>query len=150
MAVAPLVVTEPATSLPPPLNLNVSVVKVEPFIYIEKIAHTNVSIATSVAPLDGLVEFILNIVSEGGSSGPDAEPVIIATYTYRQMHREVCRFANVLKKRGIRKGDRVAIYMPMIPQLVVSMLACARIGAIHNVVFAGFSSEALRERIRDS
>src|SRR5574337_1582157 len=76
MAVAPLVVTEPATSLPPPLNLNVSVVKVEPFIYIEKIAHTNGSIATSVAPLDGLVEFILNIVSEGGSSGPDAEPVI--------------------------------------------------------------------------
>jgi len=80
----------------------------------------------------------------------EGEPGDTATYTYRELHREVCRFANVLKKRGIRKGDRVAIYMPMIPQLVISMLACARIGAIHNVVFAGFSSEALRMRIQDS
>ncbi len=73
-----------------------------------------------------------------------------ATYTYRQLYDEVCRFANVLKKRGIKKGDRVAIYLPMIPQLVISMLACARIGAIHNVVFAGFSADALRERVNDS
>ncbi len=72
------------------------------------------------------------------------------TYTYERLYTEVCRFANILKKRGIGKGDRVAIYLPMIPQLAVAMLACARIGAIHNVVFAGFSAEALRERINDS
>lgn len=72
------------------------------------------------------------------------------SYTYRQLHLEACRFANVLKKRGIKKGDRVAIYMPMIPQLAIAMLACARIGAIHNVVFAGFSADSLRERIEDS
>lgn len=72
------------------------------------------------------------------------------SYTYKQLHTEVCKFANVLKKKGIKKGDRVAIYLPMIPQLVISMLACARIGAIHNVVFAGFSAESLRDRIRDS
>ncbi|MCZ7397453.1 MAG: AMP-binding protein, partial [Candidatus Methanoperedens sp.] len=64
------------------------------------------------------------------------------SYTYRQLHTDVCKFANVLKKRGIKKGDRVAIYMPMIPQLVISMLACARIGAIHNLVFAGFSADS--------
>jgi acetyl-CoA synthetase len=73
-----------------------------------------------------------------------------ATYTYRQLYDEVCRFANVLRKRGIKKGDRIAIYLPMIPPLVISMLACARIGAIHNVVFAGFSANALRERVNDS
>ena len=80
----------------------------------------------------------------------EGEPGDTASYTYKQLYDEVCRFANVLKKKGIKKGDRVAIYMPMIPQLVISMLACARIGAIHNMVFAGFSAEALRERIRDS
>ncbi len=72
------------------------------------------------------------------------------SYTYEQLHTEVCKFANVLKKKGIKKGDRIAIYLPMIPQLVISMLACARIGAIHNVVFAGFSADSLRDRIRDS
>ena len=72
------------------------------------------------------------------------------SYTYGQLHADVCKFANVLKKRGIKKGDRVAIYMPMIPQLVISMLACARIGAIHNLVFAGFSADSLRDRINDS
>ncbi|MCZ7399726.1 MAG: acetate--CoA ligase [Candidatus Methanoperedens sp.] len=72
------------------------------------------------------------------------------SYTYAQLHTEVCKFANVLRKKGIKKGDRVAIYLPMIPQLVISMLACARIGAIHNVVFAGFSADSLRDRIRDS
>ncbi|MFH1322223.1 MAG: acetate--CoA ligase, partial [Methanobacteriota archaeon] len=73
-----------------------------------------------------------------------------ATYTYKQLYDEVCKFANVLRKRGIKKGDRVAIYLPMIPQLVISMLACARIGAIHNVVFAGFSADSLKERVNDS
>ncbi|MCZ7385392.1 MAG: acetate--CoA ligase [Candidatus Methanoperedens sp.] len=72
------------------------------------------------------------------------------SYTYAQLHTEVCKFANVLRKKGIKKGDRVAIYLPMIPQLVISMLACARIGAIHNVVFAGFSADSLRDRIHDS
>lgn len=72
------------------------------------------------------------------------------TYTYQQLHRETCRFANVLKKKGITRGDRVAIYMPMIPQLAIAMLACTRIGAIHNIVFGGFSAESLRNRIQDS
>jgi len=71
------------------------------------------------------------------------------TYTYQQLHREVCKFANVLKKFGVKKGDRVAIYLPMIMELPVAMLACARIGAIHSIVFGGFSAEALRDRIND-
>ncbi len=71
------------------------------------------------------------------------------TYTYLELHREVCRFANVLKKKGVEKGDRVALYLPMIPELPIAMLACARIGAVHSVVFGGFSAEALRDRIRD-
>ena len=72
------------------------------------------------------------------------------TYTYQELHREVCRFANVLKKKGIKKGDRVAIYMPMIPQLAISMLACTRIGAVHSIIFGGFSADSLRDRIQDS
>lgn len=72
------------------------------------------------------------------------------TYTYQQLYYEVNRFANVLKKHGVRKGDRVTIYLPMIPELPISMLACARIGAIHSVVFGGFSSTSLRDRIQDS
>ena len=71
------------------------------------------------------------------------------TYTYQQLHREVCKFANVLKKFGVKKGDRVAIYLPMIMELAVAMLACARIGAIHSIVFGGFSAEALRDRVND-
>jgi acetyl-CoA synthetase len=71
------------------------------------------------------------------------------TYTYQQLHREVCKFANVLKNLGVKKGDRVAIYLPMIMELPVAMLACARIGAIHSIVFGGFSSDALKDRIQD-
>lgn len=70
--------------------------------------------------------------------------------TYRELHKRVCSFANVLKDEGIKKGDRVCIYLPMIPELAVSLLACARIGAIHSVVFAGFSAKALATRINDS
>src|SRR5262245_4634867 len=70
--------------------------------------------------------------------------------TYAELHRDVQRFANALRDRGIRKGDVVCIYLPMIPEVVVSMLACARIGAPHNVVFGGFSPEAVRERIEFS
>lgn len=69
--------------------------------------------------------------------------------TYRQLHQRVCKMANVLKDKGVKKGDRVCIYLPMIPELAVSVLACARIGAIHSVVFAGFSSTALATRIND-
>ena len=79
-----------------------------------------------------------------GAGGPE-----IRTYTYQQLHDEVCRFANVLKSRGIEKGDRVAIYMPMIPEAAMAMLACARIGAIHSVVFGGFSANSLEDRILD-
>ncbi|MFC1531784.1 acetate--CoA ligase [Thermodesulfobacteriota bacterium] len=71
------------------------------------------------------------------------------TYTYQELHREVCKFANVLKKLGVKKGDRVAIYLPMIIELPVAMLACARIGAVHSIVFGGFSADALKDRIQD-
>ncbi len=71
------------------------------------------------------------------------------TLTYQDVHREVCKFANVLKKHGVKKGDRVSIYLPMIPELPIAMLACARIGAIHSVVFGGFSADALRDRMLD-
>ena len=71
------------------------------------------------------------------------------TYTYQKLHREVCKFANVLKRFGVKKGDRVAIYLPMIMELPVAMLACARIGAVHSVVFGGFSAESLRDRVVD-
>ncbi len=71
------------------------------------------------------------------------------TYTYQELHREVCKFANVLKKLGVKKGDRVTIYLPMIPELPIAMLACARIGAVHSVVFGGFSPDALKDRILD-
>ena len=84
------------------------------------------------------------IIWEGDDPGVDKK------ITYRELHREVCRFANVLKARGVRKGDRVSIYMPMIPEAAVAMLACTRIGAVHSVVFGGFSPEALKDRILDS
>ena len=71
------------------------------------------------------------------------------TLTYQQLYYEVCKFANVLKKLGVKKGDQVSIYLPMIPELPIAMLACARIGAIHSIVFGGFSAEALRDRIQD-
>ena len=80
-------------------------------------------------------------------NSPDEEALHI---TYRELHDRVCRFANVLKENGVVKGDRVCIYLPMIPELAVSVLACARIGAIHSVVFAGFSATALATRINDS
>jgi acetyl-CoA synthetase len=72
------------------------------------------------------------------------------TLTYSQLHREVCQFANALKQLGVQKGDRIGIYMPMIPEAAIAMLACARIGAVHGVVFGGFSAEALRDRLVDA
>ena len=77
------------------------------------------------------------------------EPTDSRHITYRELHEDVCRFSNMLKSRGVKKGDRVTIYMPMIPEAAVAMLACARIGAIHSVVFGGFSPDALAGRIQD-
>jgi acetyl-CoA synthetase len=74
----------------------------------------------------------------------------VRTFTYAQLHQEVCKFANVLKSLGVKKGDRVSIYLPMIPELPIAMLACARLGIIHSVVFGGFSAEALAGRINDA
>ena len=81
---------------------------------------------------------------------PNQPDILKHTMTYRELHAEVCRFANVLEKLGIKKGDRVCMYMSMIPELAIAVLACARIGAIHSVVFAGFSAESLAGRINDS
>jgi acetyl-CoA synthetase len=78
------------------------------------------------------------------------EPGTTRHITYNALHADVCRLANVLKARGVNKGDRVSIYMPMIPEAVVAMLACTRIGAVHSIVFGGFSPHALRDRIEDS
>jgi acetyl-CoA synthetase len=83
------------------------------------------------------------IIWEGNEPGEDK------TFTYRELHEHVCKFANVLKKNGVKKGDRVTFYLPMIPELAIGILACTRIGAIHSVVFGGFSAEALRDRILD-
>jgi acetyl-CoA synthetase len=78
------------------------------------------------------------------------EPTEDAKLTYRELHEQVCKLANVLKSRGVKKGDRVSIYMPMVKELAVAMLACARIGAVHSIVFGGFSAESLADRIVDS
>jgi len=74
----------------------------------------------------------------------------VKKFTYEELHKEVCKFANVLKSKGIVKGDRVAIYMPMIPELSVAMLACTRVGAIHSIIFGGFSADAIKGRVNDS
>jgi len=74
----------------------------------------------------------------------------VKKYTYKELHKEVCRFANVLKKKGLKKGDRICMYLPMVPELAIAMLACTRIGVIHSIVFAGFSAESLKDRILDS
>jgi len=80
----------------------------------------------------------------------EGEPGDSRTLTYAQLHREVCQFANVIKQLGVKKGDRVAIYMPMIPEAAIAMLACARVGAPHSVIFGGFSAEALKTRLVDA
>ncbi|HHK41331.1 MAG TPA: acetyl-coenzyme A synthetase, partial [Planctomycetaceae bacterium] len=80
----------------------------------------------------------------------EGEPGDQRVLTYDQLHQEVCRFANVLKQLGIEQGDRVSIYMPMVPELAIAMLACARIGAVHSVIFAGFSAEAIADRNHDA
>uniref|UniRef100_A0A8C3G003 acetate--CoA ligase n=1 Tax=Cyclopterus lumpus TaxID=8103 RepID=A0A8C3G003_CYCLU len=91
-----------------------------------------------------LVIYFSHIAQEGNEPGDEL------TVTYRELLQRVCQFANVLKSQGVKKGDRVSIYMPMVVELVVAMLACVRIGAVHSIVFAGFSAESLCERIMDS
>ncbi len=80
----------------------------------------------------------------------EGEPGDQVTLTYSDLHKKVCRAANVLKKLGVQKGDRVAIYMPMVPELAIAMLACARIGALHSIIFGGFSATAISDRVHDS
>lgn len=80
----------------------------------------------------------------------EGEPGDKRSLTFKELHAEVCRFANVLKKLGVGKGDRVAVYLPMIPELAISVLACARIGAVHSVIFGGFSADSIRDRVLDS
>jgi acetyl-CoA synthetase len=79
----------------------------------------------------------------------EGEPGDVRTLTYAQLHREVCQFANVLESLGLKKGDRAAIYLPMVPEAAVAMLACARIGVIHTVIFGGFNAEAIKDRVND-
>src|SRR5262249_32196913 len=80
----------------------------------------------------------------------EGEPGDSRVLRYQDLHREVCKFANVLKKIGIKPGDRVTLYMPMVPELAIAMLACARIGATHSVIFGGFSAEAVADRNNDA
>src|SRR5467141_2234453 len=80
----------------------------------------------------------------------EGEPGDSRVLRYQDLHREVCKFANVMKKQGIKAGDRVTIYMPMIPELAIAMLACARIGATHSIVFGGFSADAVADRNNDA
>ncbi len=106
-------------------------------------AKLNLSYNCLDAHLDGPRRNKAAIIWEG-------EPGDRQTFTYFQLHREVCKFANALKGLGVEKGDRIAIFLPMIPEAAVAMLACARIGAIHNIVFGGFSPDSLADRINDS
>ena len=85
-----------------------------------------------------------------GEPATDGKPGEERVLTYKQLHREVCRFANVLKRNGLGRGDRVIIYLPMVPEAVIAMLACTRIGAVHSVVFGGFSAQSVADRIQDS
>jgi acetyl-CoA synthetase len=84
-----------------------------------------------------------------GEPATDGKPGEERVLTYKQLHREVCRFANVLKRNGIRRGDRIIIYLPMVPEAAIAMLACTRIGAVHSVVFGGFSAQSVADRIFD-
>ncbi|XP_038613227.1 acetyl-coenzyme A synthetase, cytoplasmic [Tachyglossus aculeatus] len=129
----------------PFLNHNFDVTKGKIFIEWMKGATTNICYNV----LDRIVED-KNLGDKIAFYWEGNQPGTATKITYRELLAQTCRFANVLKKLGIKKGDRVAIYMPMIVELVVAMLACARIGAVHSIVFAGFSAESLCDRIMDS
>lgn len=90
------------------------------------------------------------ILWEGEPCDDKAQPREVRRLSYKELHREVCRFANALKAIGVKKGDRVTIYMPMVPELPIAMLACARLGAPHSVIFGGFSSQAILDRLQDA
>ncbi|MBW1806686.1 MAG: acetate--CoA ligase [Deltaproteobacteria bacterium] len=107
-------------------------------------AQTNITYNALDRHAEGERKNKIALIWEGNEPGDDKK------YTYAELKDEVCRFANVLKGKGVKKGDRVTIYMPMIPELAIAMLACARIGAIHSIVFGGFSAESLADRILDS
>jgi acetyl-CoA synthetase len=124
-------------------DYNFSISKGPVFIEWFKNAKTNISYNCLDRHLDTRGDQTA-FIWEGNHVGEDLE------ISYKQLHERVCRFANALKAKGVVKGDRVAIYMPMIPELAITMLACARIGAIHSIVFGGFSAEALSNRILDS
>ena len=107
---------------------------------------------------DAKLNITINCIDRHAKNNPDKTAIIFEpnnpkdeckSYSYSELLKEVCKMANVLKSLGVKKGDRVCIYLPMIPELAFSVLACARIGAIHSVVFAGFSSNALAIRIDD-
>src|SRR5947207_1594562 len=89
------------------------------------------------------------IIWEGEPASP-SKPGEERVITYKQLHRQVCQFANVLRRNGVMKGDRVIIYLPMVPEAAIAMLACSRIGAVHSVVFGGFSAQSVADRIFDS
>jgi acetyl-CoA synthetase len=98
--------------------------------------------------LEGPTAHKAALIWEGEPAGP-GKPGEERTLTYKQLHHEVCKFANVLKRNGIQKGDRVLIYLPMVPEAAIAMLACARVGATHSVVFGGFSAQSVADRIQD-
>ena len=110
--------------------------------------RTNASVNCLDRHLDAAHANKAAILWEGEPAAP-GKPGEERALTYRQLHREVCRFANALKKNNVRKGDRVLLYLPMVPEAAVAMLACARIGAVHSVVFGGFSARSVAERIQD-
>jgi acetyl-CoA synthetase len=129
---------------------------IKPFTKVKKASYANgVSIKWFE---DGVVNVAYNCVDRHLSTRGEQTAIIWEgddpkddkKITYRQLHAEVCRFANVLKSRGVKKGDRVTIYLPMIPEAAYAMLACARIGAVHSVVFGGFSPDSLAGRIEDA
>jgi acetyl-CoA synthetase len=110
--------------------------------------QTNVSVNCLDRWLDTPVANKAALIWEGEPAG-DGHPGEERVLTYRQLHREVCRFANVLKRNGIKKGDRIILYLPMVVEAAVAMLACSRIGAVHSVVFGGFSAQSVADRIQD-
>jgi acetyl-CoA synthetase len=121
----------------------------EPFAQWFAGGQLNVSYNCLDRHLDSAVANHAALIWEGEPAAP-GKPGEERTLTYRQLHREVCLFANVLKRHGIGKGDRVLIYLPMVPEAAIAMLSCTRIGAIHSVVFGGFSAQSVADRIYDS
>src|ERR1043166_6478127 len=109
--------------------------------------------------INGKLNITENCIDRHLEKNPDKKAIIWEpndpnekgrTFTYKELHAEVCKLANALKKNGAKKGDRICIYMPMVPELAFAVLACARIGAIHSVVFGGFSFTSLADRIHDA